>query len=360
MVLRFPNDRLAERFKKETHDRIAALLRRQVEDRDLSSPPASPSAMDAYIVNVSDSTLNLDNNYITFDGTNDRIEADDMSFTTNSTWTLEFRARRTSTNNDPVIFSIRTSGTNEALNITYGDSDSSGGIVLEWDGSTIFTYTGTNFVDDAFHHIALTFDTGSFELFVDGSSATTGTGTDTTFSPDSATIGAETDDGSTYQREYQDDISMIRTWSDVRTDSEISNNKDSFIDPVTAANNDNMVECYHFWRGLGTKLEDLTGNEHHGDLVNSPTWSDVWEGRGDDIAFVRGDRLGLRWEYLDVDDIGGALWYVVDEDLHVKWNGSSWVDATGSGAAFDEDDILVDQNLDVVVDQNANVATGQS
>lgn len=98
-----------------------------------------------------------------------------------------------------------------------------------------------------------------------------------------------------------------------------------------------------------------------------------WNGEEDNIAVARKISSGLEWFFLETETaggqpIGGALFYVADEDLHVKWDGSSWVAATSTGAApgdaIEADQILTREeegdadDYELLYSEDGNVLSG--
>jgi len=167
-----------------------------------------------------------------------------------------------------------------------------------FNGSNLIVYiTGSNDVANAafssfigsWTHVAVTIESGSQKLYINGSEVTyntigPGTATGFTLKTDFA-IGYDGTDNP-----FDGKISEVRVWNDVRTSTEISDYYDVSLD----GNEAGLVAYYTFSTTAGNVLKDFTANEHDGTVSGSPDWTGVVvsdEQACDDLTINEGSTL---------------------------------------------------------------------
>lgn len=144
-----------------------------------------------------------------------------------------------------------------------------GSNLVVWIGAVRANAAFSSFVG-SWTHVAVTIESGSQKLYINGSEVTyntIGPGTNPGFSSDSDFgIGYNGTDNP-----FDGKISEVRIWGDVRTSTEISDN----YNVALSGNEADLVAYYTFSATSGSILKDFTANGHDGTLVNSPVWTGV-------------------------------------------------------------------------------------
>ncbi len=140
--------------------------------------------------------------------------------------------------------------------------------VYDSSGSWLYANGYTNLVDSNWHHVAGVYRDDSIFVFVDGILEGAAQGPVTAkYSGQALWFGTD------YIADYLlGEIDDVRFWSDARTPLEIATNKDSCLD----GSQNNLVGLWHFEEGSGSKVQDISGNNHTGTLVGMDTvtaWS---------------------------------------------------------------------------------------
>ena len=229
---------------------------------------------------------------LSFDGTNDYVAIKGMYYATTSLSTLTVEAWvKTTVNsgnwNDN--WSIVDFDRSEYYNVYITADNGYVGFSTTGGGATDDFYGVTAVNDGNWHHIAAVYDGTDKRIYVDGvldatkanahSGSDLGTGnTRYGFLGDGSE--ADTYNGSRNEIYYQGDIDEVRVWSDVRTATEISNNRNSCI-----ATNSANLELYYQMNGSGseTTLIDYSGNGYDGTLVNM-TLPGAWISTGSTLS----------------------------------------------------------------------------
>lgn len=136
-------------------------------------------------------------------------------------------------------------------------------------GTTNISARAQTFTTATWYHVAAQFDasTGVAEFFVDGSSIGTSAGSAITISNGGAsfTIGVEDHDVSP-NRYFDGLVDDVRVWDDLRTGTEINDNKDNCSLSPSEAN-------LQGWWHLNNGYLDETSNNNDLTAVNSPVFS---------------------------------------------------------------------------------------
>ncbi len=229
---------------------------------------------------------------LSFDGTNDYVAIKGMHYSTTSLATITVEAWIKTTVNTGSWqdnWSIIDFDRSEYYNVFITADNGYVGFSTTGGGTTDDFYGVTAVNDGNWHHIAAVYDGTDKRIYVDGvldatqtnphSGSALGTGTTRYgFLGD----GSEADvyNGTRNEIYYQGDIDEVRVWSDVRTATEISDNRNSCI-----ATNSANLELYYQMNGSGseTTLIDYSGNGYDGTLVNM-TLPGAWISTGSTLS----------------------------------------------------------------------------
>lgn len=194
----------------------------------------------------------------------------------NGQWTVELWMRSTSTSAQVLLGTQVAGGLRFAIQINTQSTPGRINIPIRGvNGADRITNAQfSNLNDGNWHHIAIRKASGSaaLSIVVDGSDLTVNQGTDggPTFSdfPQPLYIGSTNSDGSPASP-VSGSIDEVRIWTVRRTVQEITDNKDSHIDPNTA-------DLFAYWKmneGAGTSVADSCSNSHHGTITGA-SWSE--------------------------------------------------------------------------------------
>ncbi|MFO8067752.1 MAG: LamG-like jellyroll fold domain-containing protein, partial [Bacteroidales bacterium] len=155
------------------------------------------------------------------------------------------------------------------------DGTTRSGYSIEYDGSNIKAVVGIGgtwatvsapAATDQWHHVAMVYSSGILEMYFNGMSQGTASGTILTNDLD-LYIGASQQ----YGDNWTGYIEELRIWNDARTETEIQDNMNSEINPQS----ENLLAYYDFNRGIpvgdNTAIEylpDMTDNNFHGSMHN--------------------------------------------------------------------------------------------
>lgn len=223
---------------------------------------------------------------ITFDGANDYVAADNDALNAIGTGDFTFEAwinaDLAGQNAHPTMFSNRPVSGSGVLFFFHNNWGGSAYKMLcvQLGGVNYFvfdngTYDAT-FFDGTCHHVAITREGTLLSFYADGvffGTRTIGAGDPSTASADDLWIGQ---DGPT-NNTFREHISQVRIWDDVRTETEIFDNKDITI----PGGSPNLVGYWELNEGVGQVAADLTGTAD-GELgsspavdANDPAWGEV-------------------------------------------------------------------------------------
>ena len=148
------------------------------------------------------------------------------------------------------------------------------------------TYPLSN-ISGGFHHVAMTFDGRYVKLYLDGALVATddaGSSYPITYSYSNALIiGAEAGTGTTSSMWFSTAyIDEVRVWDDVRTVSEIDDNRYTAL----VGSESNLVGYWRMDKSNGIACRDYSGDDNHGILRNmeDADWkaSTIWKNRATD------------------------------------------------------------------------------
>jgi YVTN family beta-propeller protein len=135
-------------------------------------------------------------------------------------------------------------------------------------GPSVKIYEGTTNIVGAWHHVAFTYDGNNLILYVDGN-------TEPIIPVSNVAVGPVTINRPLLfaaERELalflNCELDEARVWNVVRTQSEISTNKNVYI----SASTPNLIAYYRMDEGTGLFSSDLTTNANHANHANGPIW----------------------------------------------------------------------------------------
>ena len=202
-------------------------------------------------------------NYVLdLDGSNDHIRLPNSINTGSSDFTIELWLKTDDVGSRQHVF--QQSGTNDNRVIAI---NSGGALTSRIDASGSDLNSGSTLLINTWYHIALVHDDSENTLkwYVDAVAKNTNT---------SVSIPSNTGgyfrlgtNSSANDKFFDGQLDEIRIWSDIRTESEISDNKDSEL----AGNESGLVAYYKLSNGTGTDLSDNSLNANDGTLNNMVT-----------------------------------------------------------------------------------------
>ncbi len=213
--------------------------------------------------------LNAQNNALHFDGTNDYVSLATPLLPTasaNDTWTVELKFQTVTVDYDILFSQYHSTNTNRAtIGIEYGK-------IVYWKGTGGDIVKSTNTYNDGlWHHIALVKEgsgTNQVRLYIDG--ILVNSGTDSSLMTNVNTIIGQINNLSN-SRNFPGKIDELRIWNTVRTQAEISANKDIEL----VGTETGLTAYYNFNQGVAnanntgiTTLTDVTSNANNGTLHN--------------------------------------------------------------------------------------------
>ena len=164
--------------------------------------------------------------------------------------------------------------------IVFGTINSNGRILLRVCNNTIRTgmQTTISFTDNKWHHIVTMWNTGAFNIYVDGNNQIlendgldTGTVSTLLSSTVPISIGRRGTGGNYISSGIIDEL---RLYNRSLTQSEITTLYNSGASKLLAPTTNGLVAYYPMDENTGSIAHDMSGNNFHGTLVNSPTWVD--------------------------------------------------------------------------------------
>ncbi|MBP8793321.1 MAG: T9SS type A sorting domain-containing protein [Lutibacter sp.] len=141
--------------------------------------------------------------------------------------------------------------------------------VYDWSNGSK-TETSLNLADDAWHHVAFSFDLGVLngsKIYLDGMLVSTLTYNSST-SNSRIVIGAGAD--YTLSQNFKGTIDQVRVWNTIRTNTEILTNYNKCLQ----GNESGLIMLWQFEEGTGTVVNDLSGNNNNGTLTNMDAATD--------------------------------------------------------------------------------------
>lgn len=186
-----------------------------------------------------------------------------------STWTIEFRLKcpADATGDRPAVSTDDgDSPSTSTLIVTYSETGVEDNLGAWANSVGTDIASGTDIDDNTWKHIAYTFDNGTLEAFVDGSSVGTASQSGVEPAQDRLDIGARPGGGNAPNC----DLTDVRIWADVRTSTEIS---DHYNCRITSAEDGDAYANWQFLEGpgSGTTVADSWGTRD-GTLTDSAIW----------------------------------------------------------------------------------------
>lgn len=181
------------------------------------------------------------------------------------------------------------------------------------DGTTTIELIGSDLRGAGWTHVAFVRNGSNFYLYEDATQVDTGSG--------SPNIGAGTtyigyrSGGTAY---YLSGIMCdVRFWDDARSQTEISNNKDT---PLTGSET-NLIAYYKLDEGTGTTANDSTSNNYDGTIT-----SGTWEVINIDYTWTKvADTLSSQSLY-NITEYNNKIYASTDNGSLFEWNGTNaWV-----------------------------------
>lgn len=191
--------------------------------------------------------------------------------------------------------------------------------------------TASSLSTDTWYHVAMTYNSGTLEVFLDGNSEGTDTGGQTLVNTSAGfSIGSSDSNGSTYLDGLIDDV---RYWDDVRTATEINDNLGKEL-----VGNETNLQGY--WK-LNNDYTDETSNGNDLTASGSPVFST-------DVPF--GNNLGLFYPdpHPETSSVDGYV-----RQQYSSGSGQSWStirSASGNAHNDDTEDIDVFIHADTTTD----------
>lgn len=202
---------------------------------------------------------------LVFDGQNDYAEATGINLA-NTSFTVEFWAKRANTGNDDYIVAQGTSTNNNGLHIGYRGSNQFTFAFFGNDLNTPNNFTSTNW-----HHIAVTYDntTGDRYIYVDGNQEATDNSGSAFLGTGNLRIGHTPWGGMFSSDPYEGSIDELRIWNTARTQTEIMDNMNECLTGTEAG----LISYYQFEEGTGTTASDQTANGNDATLTGNTDWT---------------------------------------------------------------------------------------
>lgn len=179
----------------------------------------------------------------------------------NNPRTIETWIKYSTLKNDMSIFNYGTFSFNQKFTLHLYN-----GVYIIGEGNDLAT--GYNFNDGNWHHLAVTHDGTTTTVYVDGIVRGSRNTTYNTTGFDYQ-MGVSLRNGS-WDFRFEGTIDELRVWNVARTQQEIVDNMNTFINSATG-----LIACYHLNDGIPngnntgvTTVQDASGNGNHGTLNN--------------------------------------------------------------------------------------------
>ena len=225
-------------------------------------------------------------NCLDFDGTDEFVSTAN-SYSNPQTFTIELWFK-TTTESGGLLVGFEDSQTGASTSYdrriwVHNDGKISCGVWVSVPTGVVSVSSTASYNDGEWHHVAMTHDSGGFELFIDGISQGTN-------------ANASGDTGANYWRlagtaiwtdwpniptdnYYVGQIDEVRFWQEVRTLCQLRNNANVYL----AGTETNLAFYYKLNEASGTNANDETSNNNDGTLQNmedadwvTSTWSAKW------------------------------------------------------------------------------------
>jgi hypothetical protein len=203
--------------------------------------------------------------HLNFDGVNDRIQVSSGINIANSSFTLEFYAKRTLSNTNDYVFNQGSFFTNNNLHIGFRDNND---FLFAFYNNDL-NISATNYIsDNEWHHWSCVYNVndGSRVVYQDGIVVGSQTGVTPYAGSGVFQIASQNS-----QHFFNGNLDEIRVWNVARTAEQINGSKNCELQ----GNETGLVAYYKFNQGNGgqdntaiTSLTDATANANNGTLVN--------------------------------------------------------------------------------------------
>ena len=198
-------------------------------------------------------------NYVLdLDGSNDYVSLPNSINMGSSDFTLSLWLKTDDVTSRQHVFQQTGSNDNRAIAINSG-----GALRSRLGGTGSDHISGVVLSTDTWYHIALVHDNSANTLtwYVNGTQENINTSVDIPSNTGTFYLGTNSAaDG----KRFNGQIDEVRIWNDVRTASEIADNKDSELN----GNESGLIAYYRMSNGTGTTLTDNSSNSNNGTLTN--------------------------------------------------------------------------------------------
>ena len=201
-------------------------------------------------------------NYILdLDGTNDYVSLPNSINMGTSDFTLSIWLKTDDVSSRQHVFQQTGSNDNRVIAINSG-----GSLTSRLGGSGSDHVSGATLSTGSWYHIALVHDNSANTLkwYVNGTEQNTNTSVDVPSNTGTFYLGTNSNANDKY---FNGQIDEVRIWNDIRTASEIADNKDDEL----VGNESGLVAYYKMSDGTGTTLTDNSSNSYNGTLTNMTT-----------------------------------------------------------------------------------------
>ena len=244
---------------------------------------------------------------ITLDGTDQHYSTvAAVAVGTNSAWTIEGWMKRDSgvTGNE-VFVELKTASNNNNRVWVNIDTDDVQMLIYSNSGSQAVVATANQGLNDGkWHHIAVTYDSTTCQIYVDGKLTTSEVISKPVDNTDDRVINVGANVG-TYANGFTGSIDEVRIWDDVRTEAEIRANMFSEV-----SSGDGLVQNWRFNEGTGDSANANVGNSlaaRDGDNSASSQGASLWAGAGtftagtSTLVMAKSGTQSIAYTHLDND-----------------------------------------------------------
>ncbi|MBF0451146.1 MAG: hypothetical protein HQK75_10615, partial [Candidatus Magnetomorum sp.] len=196
-------------------------------------------------------------NALSFDGSNDFVNAGSNIHLANQSFTIEFWVTRNSTGTYDLIFSQGTSATNNNLHMGFRSTNV---FTLAFGGNDLDT--SATYVAEGWHHWAGTFEASSKKriIYRDGNIVANDTSSSNFLGTGDLILGRYISN----EHYHDGNVDELRIWNTARTQTQIRENMYKTIsDPESS-----LLAYYQFNQSSGTTLYDMSGNNNNGTLTD--------------------------------------------------------------------------------------------
>lgn len=207
----------------------------------------------------------------------------DLDFGSGQNKTITCWIKTTTNTGTPRIFAKRNGSSGNGYEFWTGNGSNAGKFAINMSGTgtpaNISTagYSANSLADGTWHHIALVIDASGNRTmygYIDGMLANTGktftSGTSDFSNALNFVVGATSDASNSYK--WAGQIDNIRVWNKVMTAAELQTDRTAVVNGPTI----NLLAAWNFENITGTKVQDVSGNNHPGTLFGSIRFSNAF------------------------------------------------------------------------------------